>query len=59
MAARVHMFTFSGWSWSAVIAGVITSLIFQVLLVMIGFGLVQSVRVHRYAEVTSGRGALF
>ena len=28
------------------------------LTVMIGFGLVQSVRVHRYTEVTSGRGAL-
>jgi rod shape determining protein RodA len=28
------------------------------LTVMIGFGLVQSVRVHRYAEVTSGKGAL-
>ncbi|HWA60325.1 MAG TPA: rod shape-determining protein RodA [Caulobacteraceae bacterium] len=26
--------------------------------VMVGFGLVQSVRVHRYSEVTSGRGAL-
>jgi len=26
--------------------------------VMIGFGLVQAVRVHRYSEVTSGRGAL-
>ncbi len=26
--------------------------------VMIGFGLVQSVRVHRYAEVASGKGAL-
>ena len=26
------------------------------LTVMIGFGLVQSVRVHRYAEVTSGKG---
>ncbi len=26
--------------------------------VMVGFGLVMSVRVHRYAEVTSGRGAL-
>jgi rod shape determining protein RodA len=25
---------------------------------MIGFGLVQSVRVHRYSEVTSGKGAL-
>jgi rod shape determining protein RodA len=29
------------------------------LTVMIGFGLVQSVKVHRYAEVTSGKGALF
>jgi rod shape determining protein RodA len=28
------------------------------LTVMIGFGLVQSTRVHRYSEVTSGRGAL-
>ena len=28
------------------------------LSVMIGFGLVQSIKVHRYAEVTSGRGAL-
>jgi rod shape determining protein RodA len=27
------------------------------LTVMIGFGLVQSVRVHRYSEVTSGKGA--
>ncbi len=26
--------------------------------VMVGFGLVQSVRVHRYSEVTSGRGAI-
>ena len=26
--------------------------------VMIGFGLVQSVRVHRYSEVTSGKGSL-
>jgi len=26
------------------------------LTVMVGFGLVQSVRVHRYAEVTSGKG---
>jgi rod shape determining protein RodA len=30
----------------------------EVLTVMIGFGLVQAVRVHRYAEVSSGRGAL-
>ena len=29
------------------------------LSVMIGFGLVQAVKVHRYTEVTSGRGALF
>ena len=29
------------------------------LSVMIGFGLVQAVKVHRYSEVTSGRGALF
>ena len=28
------------------------------LTVMIGFGLVQSVRVHRYSEVTSGKGSL-
>ncbi len=27
------------------------------LTVMIGFGLVQSIRVHRYAEVTSGKGS--
>ena len=26
--------------------------------VMIGFGLVLSTRVHRYSEVTSGRGSL-
>ena len=30
----------------------------EVLTVMIGFGLVQAVRVHRYAEVTSGKGSL-
>jgi rod shape determining protein RodA len=28
------------------------------LTVMVGFGLVQSVRVHRYSEVTSGKGTL-
>jgi rod shape determining protein RodA len=27
--------------------------------VMIGFGLVQAVRVHRYSEVSSGKGSLF
>jgi rod shape determining protein RodA len=26
--------------------------------VMIGFGLVQSVRIHRYTEVSSGKGTL-
>jgi hypothetical protein len=31
-------YTFSGWTWSAVFAGVITALIFQVLLVILGFG---------------------
>src|SRR5947208_3477537 len=31
-------FTFAGWSWSAVFAGVIASLVFQLLFVMIGFG---------------------
>jgi hypothetical protein len=25
---------------------------------MVGFGLVQSVRVHRYAEISSGKGSL-
>ena len=30
----------------------------EVLTVMIGFGLVQTVRVHRYAEITSGKGSL-
>ncbi len=30
----------------------------EMLTVMIGFGLVEAVRVHRYAEVTSGRGSL-
>jgi hypothetical protein len=36
MALRT--FTFTGWSWSAVFAGVVASLIFQVLLIMAGFG---------------------
>ena len=30
----------------------------EMLTVMVGFGLVEAVRVHRYAEVTSGRGSL-
>ena len=29
------------------------------LTVMVGFGLVQAVRVHRYEEMPSGRGTLF
>ncbi|MEA2974805.1 MAG: hypothetical protein QOF19_325 [Alphaproteobacteria bacterium] len=36
MALRTY--TFTGWTWSAVFAGVIASLIFQVLLIMIGYG---------------------
>src|SRR5919198_5389083 len=32
-------FTFSGWTWSAVFVGVVASLVFQVLMVMVGFGL--------------------
>ena len=28
------------------------------LTVMVGFGLVEAVRVHRYSEITSGRGSL-
>src|SRR5919198_5782004 len=31
-------FTFSGWTWSAVFVGVVASLVFQVLMVMAGFG---------------------
>src|SRR5437588_4007879 len=34
----IHRFTFRDWSWSAVFAGVVASLVFQVLLVMAGFG---------------------
>ena len=30
----------------------------EMLTVMVGFGLVEAVRVHRYAQVTSGRGTL-
>lgn len=32
-------FTFRGWSWSAIFVGVIASLVFQLLLSMLGFGL--------------------
>jgi hypothetical protein len=38
-AMAVRNYSFTGWSWSAVFAGVITSLVFQILLVMAGFGL--------------------
>lgn len=31
-------YSFSGWTWSAVFAGVVASLIFQVLLLMAGYG---------------------
>ncbi len=34
----VRTFSFTGWSWSAVFVGAIVALIFQVLLVMAGFG---------------------
>jgi hypothetical protein len=34
----LRTFSFTGWSWSAVFVGAIVSLIFQVLLVMAGFG---------------------
>jgi hypothetical protein len=34
----LRSYSFSGWTWSAVIAGVVTSLIFQVLLLMAGYG---------------------
>ena len=32
--------------------------LFLTILAMVGFGLVLSVRAHRYGEVTSGKGAL-
>jgi hypothetical protein len=34
----VRTFSFVGWSWSAVFVGTIVALVFQVLLVMAGFG---------------------
>ena len=39
MAIRTYTFTFTGWSWSAVFAGAIASLIFQALFAMLGYGL--------------------
>jgi hypothetical protein len=38
-AMVLRTYSFAGWSWSAVFVGTIASLIFQVLLVMVGFGL--------------------
>src|SRR5947209_14621258 len=35
----VRTFSFTNWTWSSVFAGTIAALIFQVLLMMIGFGL--------------------
>lgn len=34
----IRAYTFTGWSWSAVFAGVIAALVFQILLLMAGFG---------------------
>jgi hypothetical protein len=34
----VRSYTFASWSWSAVVAGVVASLVFQVLLLMAGYG---------------------
>jgi len=34
----IHQFSVRNWTWSAVFAGVIASLVFQVLLLMAGFG---------------------
>ena len=30
----------------------------EMVTVMVGFGLVQAVKVHRYSEITSGKGSL-
>jgi hypothetical protein len=35
----LRSYSFSGWTWSAVFAGVVAALIFQVLLLMAGYGL--------------------
>jgi hypothetical protein len=39
MAPRTSSVHFFDWTWSAVLAGVFTSLVVQILLVMLGFGL--------------------
>src|SRR5207302_5145549 len=36
---HLRNFSFNNWTWSAVFAGTIAALIFQVLLAMIGYGL--------------------
>src|SRR2546429_7842171 len=38
MATRTWPNAFFGWTWSAVLAGVFASLIVQILLTMLGFG---------------------
>src|SRR5437763_7422642 len=39
MASRTVPNAFFGWTWSAVLAGVFASLIVQILLTMLGFGI--------------------
>ncbi len=39
MASRFFSISYFGWTWSAVLAGVFTSLVVQILLVMLGFGI--------------------
>ena len=39
MAARTVPNAFFGWTWSAVLAGVFASLVVQILLTMLGFGI--------------------
>ncbi|WGD54134.1 hypothetical protein QA641_09675 [Bradyrhizobium sp. CB1650] len=39
MATRTVPNVFFGWTWSAVLAGVFTSLVVQILLTMLGFGI--------------------
>jgi len=39
MAPRSFPISYFGWTWSAVLAGVFTSLVVQILLVMLGFGI--------------------
>ncbi|MEK9285621.1 MULTISPECIES: hypothetical protein [unclassified Bradyrhizobium] len=39
MASRTVPNVFFGWTWSAVLAGVFTSLVVQILLTMLGFGI--------------------